>query len=67
MALFLERSVSAVVMTLAVVKAGAVYVPLDTRYPSERVELIVGQSGVSHVVTDRDAGVFVVPAGVRVL
>ncbi|MFG2675186.1 amino acid adenylation domain-containing protein [Streptomyces sp. NPDC048445] len=66
-ALFLERSVSAVVMTLAVVKAGAVYVPLDTRYPSERVELIVGQSGVSHVVTDRDAGVFVVPAGVRVL
>ncbi|WP_327335741.1 amino acid adenylation domain-containing protein [Streptomyces sp. NBC_01324] len=66
-ALFLERSVSAVVMTLAVVKAGAVYVPLDTRYPAERVELIVGQSGVSHVVTDRDAGVFVVPAGVRVL
>ncbi|MFF3261848.1 amino acid adenylation domain-containing protein [Streptomyces sp. NPDC002932] len=66
-ALFLERSVSAVVMTLAVVKAGAVYVPLDTRYPSERVELIVGQSGVSHVVTDRDAGVMAVPAGVRVL
>ncbi|MFJ5848183.1 amino acid adenylation domain-containing protein [Streptomyces sp. NPDC092903] len=66
-ALFLERSVSAVVMTLAVVKAGAVYVPLDTRYPAERVELIVGQSGVSHVVTDRDAGVLAVPAGVRVL
>ncbi|MFJ1899698.1 amino acid adenylation domain-containing protein, partial [Streptomyces sp. NPDC088115] len=65
--LFLERSVSAVVMTLAVVKAGAVYVPLDTRYPAERVELIVGQSGVSHVVTDRDAGVLAVPAGVRVL
>ncbi|WP_329307359.1 amino acid adenylation domain-containing protein [Streptomyces sp. NBC_01260] len=66
-ALFLERSVSAVVMTLAVVKAGGVYVPLDTRYPAERVELIVGQSGVSHVVTDRDAGSLVVPAGVRVL
>ncbi|MFJ2708732.1 amino acid adenylation domain-containing protein [Streptomyces sp. NPDC087428] len=66
-ALFLERSVSAVVTTLAVVKAGAVYVPLDTRYPAERVELIVGGSGVSHVVTDRGAGSLVVPAGVRVL
>ncbi|MEE1743058.1 AMP-binding protein, partial [Streptomyces sp. JV184] len=66
-ALFQERSVSAVVTTLAVVKAGAVYVPLDTRYPADRVELIVGRSGVSHVVTDRDPGSWAVPAGVRVL
>ncbi|MFJ4465255.1 amino acid adenylation domain-containing protein [Streptomyces sp. NPDC088928] len=66
-ALFQERSVSAVVTTLAVVKAGAVYVPLDTRYPADRVELIVGRSGVTHLVTDRDPGSLVVPAGVRVL
>ncbi|MFD7069802.1 amino acid adenylation domain-containing protein [Streptomyces sp. NPDC059913] len=66
-ALFQERSVAAVVTTLAVVKAGAVYVPLDTRYPAERVELIVGQSGVTHLVTDRDPGSVAVPAGVRVL
>ncbi|GAA2412904.1 hypothetical protein GCM10010433_10030 [Streptomyces pulveraceus] len=66
-ALFQERSVSAVVTTLAVVKAGAVYVPLDTRYPAERVELIVGRSGVTHLVTDRDPGSLAVPAGVRVL
>ncbi|MFE7468354.1 amino acid adenylation domain-containing protein, partial [Streptomyces sp. NPDC057499] len=57
----------AVVTTLAVVKAGAVYVPLDTRYPAERVELIVGQSGVTHLVTDRDPGSAAVPEGVRVL
>ncbi|MEV7261251.1 amino acid adenylation domain-containing protein [Streptomyces sp. NPDC093937] len=66
-ALFQERSVSAVVTTLAVVKAGAVYVPLDTRYPADRVESIVGRSGVTHLVTDRDPGSLVVPAGVRVL
>ncbi|MCX4733495.1 non-ribosomal peptide synthetase [Streptomyces sp. NBC_01363] len=66
-ALFQERSVGAVVATLGVVKAGAVYVPLDTRYPADRVELIVGQSGVTHLVTDRDPGSLVVPAGVRVL
>ncbi|MFC9758687.1 amino acid adenylation domain-containing protein [Streptomyces sp. NPDC056921] len=66
-ALFQERSVGAVVATLGVVKAGAVYVPLDTRYPADRVELIVGESGVSHLVTDRDPGSLVLPAGVRVL
>ncbi|MFI5774794.1 amino acid adenylation domain-containing protein, partial [Streptomyces sp. NPDC051658] len=38
-----------------------------TRYPADRVELIVGQSGVTHLVTDRDPGSLVVPAGVRVL
>ncbi|MFD5831843.1 amino acid adenylation domain-containing protein, partial [Lentzea sp. NPDC060358] len=41
--------------------------PLDTRYPAERVELIVGQSGVTHLVTDRDPGSAGVPEGVRVL
>ncbi|MFE6668283.1 amino acid adenylation domain-containing protein [Streptomyces sp. NPDC057697] len=66
-ALFQERSVSAVVTTLAVVKAGAVYVPLDTRYPADRVELIVNRSGVTHLVTDRDPGAAAPPAGVRVL
>ncbi|MFJ5197135.1 amino acid adenylation domain-containing protein [Streptomyces sp. NPDC088394] len=66
-ALFQERSVAAVVATLGVVKAGAVYVPLDTRYPADRVELIVGESGVTHLVTDRDPGSLVLPAGVRVL
>ncbi|MEE1766758.1 AMP-binding protein, partial [Streptomyces sp. JV185] len=66
-ALLQDRAVGAVVATLGVVKAGAVYVPLDTRYPADRVELIVGESGVSYLVTDRDPGSLVLPAGVRVL
>ncbi|MGQ4390613.1 amino acid adenylation domain-containing protein, partial [Streptomyces sp. SAS_270] len=64
-ALFQERSVDAVVTTLAVVKAGAVYVPLDTRYPMERVQLIVEQSDVSFFVTDREPGAVRLPAGAR--
>ncbi|WP_073967626.1 non-ribosomal peptide synthetase [Streptomyces sp. CB02460] len=66
-ALFQERSVDAVVATLGVVKAGAVYVPLDTRYPMERVELIVGQSDVGFFVTDRERGAVPLPEGTKVL
>ncbi|MET9412249.1 amino acid adenylation domain-containing protein [Streptomyces sp. NPDC002935] len=66
-ALFQERSVDSVVTTLAVVKAGGVYVPLDTRYPMERVQLIVEQSDVSFFVTDRDPGEVRLPAGAKVI
>ncbi|WP_328745020.1 amino acid adenylation domain-containing protein [Streptomyces sp. NBC_00285] len=66
-ALFQERSLNSVVTTLAVVKAGGVYVPLDTRYPMERVQLIVEQSDVSFFVTDRDPGEVRLPAGAKVV
>ncbi|MCQ4198341.1 AMP-binding protein, partial [Streptomyces parvulus] len=33
----LERSVGTVVTVLALMKAGAVYVPLDARYPADRI------------------------------
>ncbi|WP_251094766.1 non-ribosomal peptide synthetase [Streptomyces sp. Caat 7-52] len=66
-ALFQERSVNAVVATLAVVKAGAVYVPLDTRYPMERVQLIVEQSAVDFFVTDREPGAVRLPEGAKVI
>ncbi|WP_406331851.1 amino acid adenylation domain-containing protein [Streptomyces sp. NBC_00203] len=66
-ALFQERSLNAVIATLAVVKAGAIYVPLDTRYPMERVQLIVEQSAVEILLTDRDAGELQLPAGARAL
>ncbi|MFF2149183.1 amino acid adenylation domain-containing protein [Kitasatospora sp. NPDC058190] len=40
-ALYLERSMDAVVAILAVLKAGGTYVPLDARYPAARLELIL--------------------------
>ncbi|MEU0940708.1 amino acid adenylation domain-containing protein, partial [Embleya sp. NPDC005971] len=39
-AVALERSADLVAAVLAVVKAGAVYVPLDPRFPTSRVDLI---------------------------
>ncbi|MFJ1596419.1 amino acid adenylation domain-containing protein [Streptomyces sp. NPDC088261] len=66
-ALLQERSLSAVVTTLAVVKAGATYIPLDTRYPADRIQLITEQSAITHLLTDRDPGPLTLPPGVTTL
>ncbi|MFC9757996.1 non-ribosomal peptide synthase/polyketide synthase [Streptomyces sp. NPDC056921] len=50
-ALHMERSLSLVVATLAVLKAGGVYVPLDTRYPASRLERILSATGAAAVLT----------------
>ncbi len=51
-ALFLERSAELVVALLAVVKAGAAYVPLDPTYPRERLAFLVADCGAAVVVTE---------------
>lgn len=40
-AVCMERSVEMIVAILGVLKAGAAYVPLDPRYPAERIEYMV--------------------------
>lgn len=47
----LERSIDMIVAVLAVLKAGAAYVPLDPTYPTDRLSLILVDSGVSLVLT----------------
>ncbi|HVJ20633.1 MAG TPA: AMP-binding protein, partial [Polyangiaceae bacterium] len=49
---YLERSVDLLVATLAVMRAGAAYVPLDPDYPSERVSFIAADTGLSLIVTE---------------
>ncbi|MBV8619478.1 MAG: amino acid adenylation domain-containing protein, partial [Curvibacter sp.] len=46
----MQRSVELVVALLAVVKAGAAYVPLDPDYPPERLEHMLVDSGVRWVL-----------------
>ncbi len=50
-ALCLERSADLVVAMLATLKAGGAYVPLDPAYPSERLALMLSDSGAPVVVT----------------
>ncbi|WP_051905992.1 MULTISPECIES: non-ribosomal peptide synthetase [Streptomyces] len=54
-ALRLERSVDAVVAVLAVLKAGAAYVPLDPRHPVARTGLIVRDTRPALLLTSTGA------------
>ncbi|MFJ9850401.1 non-ribosomal peptide synthase/polyketide synthase [Streptomyces sp. NPDC101150] len=50
-AVLLDRSAELIVALLAIVKAGAAYVPLDPRFPSSRIDLIVRETGAAMVLT----------------
>jgi amino acid adenylation domain-containing protein/non-ribosomal peptide synthase protein (TIGR01720 family) len=50
-AVALERSVELVVALLAVLKAGAAYVPVDPEYPAERVAYVLGDCGAPVLLT----------------
>ncbi|MBM0274427.1 non-ribosomal peptide synthetase [Micromonospora tarensis] len=47
-----ERSLTQIVSLLAVLRAGAVYVPLDSRYPAARIELILDDTDARLVLAD---------------
>ncbi|ESY17275.1 Pls/PosA family non-ribosomal peptide synthetase [Mesorhizobium sp. LNJC394B00] len=49
--LILDRSAETYVALLAVMKAGAAFVPLATAFPQERMALIIEDAGVSMIVT----------------
>jgi amino acid adenylation domain-containing protein len=50
-ALFLERSPALLLSALAVMKAGAAFLPLDPSYPAERINLIFNDARVPIVLT----------------
>ncbi|WP_288100419.1 non-ribosomal peptide synthetase, partial [Herbaspirillum sp.] len=49
--ILLERSPELVIALLAVLKAGAAWVPLDPAHPEQRRSLILADSGAGHMVT----------------
>ena len=51
----LHRSVGMVVSILAILKAGAAYVPIDPAYPRDRIDFILKDSAVSALITESDA------------
>ncbi|AGC45599.1 non-ribosomal peptide synthetase [Myxococcus stipitatus DSM 14675] len=61
---FMERSPEQLVSLLAILKAGAAYVALDTRYPPERLGYMVEDSNVARVLT-RDSQWDSLPAPAR--
>ncbi|MEL6937417.1 MAG: amino acid adenylation domain-containing protein, partial [Cyanobacteria bacterium J06607_17] len=51
--LFMERSVSMIVSILAILKAGAAYLPIDPAYPVERTHFMVEDSNVAILLTQQ--------------
>ncbi len=51
-AISMERSFDMIVSLLAVLKAGAAYVPVDPSYPQERIDYIIADSKASLVLTE---------------
>ncbi|MER5357252.1 amino acid adenylation domain-containing protein [Streptomyces sp. NPDC002785] len=51
--LYLDKSDLGVVATLGIWKSGAAYVPVDPSYPADRVRFIVGDTGLSGIITNR--------------
>ncbi|WP_374015852.1 amino acid adenylation domain-containing protein [Paenibacillus thiaminolyticus] len=49
----LERSFDLIVSILAIVKAGAAYVPLDAMYPAERLAFMIRDSGLQVIIAHR--------------
>ncbi len=49
--IFLHKSVELVVSILAILKAGAAYVPIDTRSPPKRIQFILADANCQLVIT----------------
>lgn len=49
--LYVERSAEMLVALLAIMKAGAAYVPMDPAYPAQRINYMVNDAGMSYVIT----------------
>lgn len=49
---YLDRSPEAIAANLGILRAGGAYLPLDPALPSERLDFVLRDSGVRHVVTD---------------
>jgi amino acid adenylation domain-containing protein len=64
----LERSLDMVVALLGVLKAGAAYVPMDPRFPSERLQFMLVDSRIVALIASQDTVArFDLPASVEVI
>jgi len=50
-AIFLNRSLEMIIAIIAIMKTGAAYIPIDTNYPSDRINYILQDSEVKLVLT----------------
>lgn len=52
-AIHMEKSISFIISIFAITRIGAIYVPLDTRSPKERIEYILNDAGIRTIISSR--------------
>jgi tyrocidine synthetase III len=65
-AVLAERSIDAVIAIIAILKAGGIYVPLDTNYPKDRLEYMLKDSN-ANIVLAQSAYTHLLPYDVLVI
>ena len=53
-ALFCERSMHAIASMIAVMKAGAAFMPVDLAFPNERIRFLLNDAAVTGIIADKD-------------
>ena len=53
---YLDRTAFTVISQLSVLKAGGVFLPIDHRYPNDRIEYMLKDCCVELVITDKELG-----------
>lgn len=66
-ALYMDRSLQMVIAILAIVKAGAAYVPLDHTYPSDRLAFMLADSKPVLILTEESMRAAIPPCAAAVL
>ena len=56
--IFLDKSLEMIVSILAILKCGAIYLPIDIHYPDSRTNYIIKNSGATTILTDTDTEEF---------
>ncbi len=64
----MERSAGMIAAVLAILKAGAVCVPIDPRYPADRIEFMLQDAGAAAIITGSAAYETIkAPSGIPIL
>lgn len=51
----IERTSEMIIGMLAILKCGAAYVPIDTKYPKERIRYIIDDAEINYIITNYDS------------
>ncbi|MGJ8744408.1 amino acid adenylation domain-containing protein [Polaribacter sp.] len=49
-----DKSFMQIASLIAIIKKGAIYLPLDNKLPTKRIEYIIANSGVKFILTDKE-------------